>query len=141
MSGLQQQTFSIFMLLVIFAFLAYQTMPHFIVQRQQYERRERDSQSYSWYVFVLSNVVVELPWNLLASLLVIPPFYYLVGMNNNAIPTHSVNERSRFMFLLTSSFMIFESTFTDMAVAGARTAEVGAAIALLLFALSLLSCG
>ncbi|KAI0123219.1 P-loop containing nucleoside triphosphate hydrolase protein [Xylariales sp. AK1849] len=141
MSGLQQQMFSIFMLLVIFAFLAYQTMPQFIVLRQQYEERERDSHSYSWYVFILSNVVVELPWNLLASLLVIPPFYYLVGMNKNAIPTDSVNERSMFMFLLTWSFIIFESTFTDMAVAGAGTAEVGAAIALLLFALSLLSCG
>lgn len=28
--GLQDQMFSIFMLLVIFAFLVYQTMPHFI---------------------------------------------------------------------------------------------------------------
>ena len=129
------------MLLVIFAFLSYQTMPHVITQRQQYEERERHTQSYSWYVFILSNMLVELPWNTLASLLVVLPFYYLVGMNNNAEPTDSVVERGGLMFLITWSFMIFESTFTDMVVVGAGVAEVGATFSLLLFSLSLMFCG
>ncbi|KAI1075018.1 ABC-2 type transporter-domain-containing protein [Whalleya microplaca] len=140
-SGLQHQEFLIFMLLVIFAFLVYQSMPHFIIQRLQYEGREGASRMYSWYVFILANIVVELPWATLASLLVFFPFYYLVGMNENAIPTNSVANRGGFMFLITWSFMIFQSSFTDMVIAGLETAELGAIAALLLFALSLIFCG
>ncbi|KAM0809867.1 putative ABC transporter domain-containing protein [Seiridium cardinale] len=140
-SGLQHQMFSIFMLLVIFAFLVYQRMPHFIVQRQQYEGRERSSRVYSWYVFMLANMSAELPWNTFAALLVFFPFYYLVGMNNNAVATDSVTERGGLMFFITWSFMMFESTFADMVIAGVDTAEVGAVIALLMFALSLIFCG
>ncbi|KAI1390698.1 ABC-2 type transporter-domain-containing protein [Hypoxylon trugodes] len=141
LAGLQNQMFAIFMLLVIFAFLVYQTMPQFILQRQQYEGRERSSRAYSWYTFLLSNMIVELPWSTFASLLVFFPFYYLVGMNKNAIPTHSVTERGGLMFLLTWSFLIFESTFADMVIAGVETAEVGAVIGLLLFAMSLIFSG
>ncbi|KAL7626532.1 Multidrug resistance protein [Parahypoxylon ruwenzoriense] len=141
LSGLQNQMFAIFMLLVIFAFLVYQTMPQFILQRQQYEGRERSSRAYSWYTFLLANIVVELPWSTLASLLVFVPFYYLVGMNENAIPTDSVTERGGLMFMLTWSFLIFQSTFADMVIAGVDTAEVGAVAALLLFALSLIFSG
>ncbi|KAI0383501.1 ABC-2 type transporter-domain-containing protein [Hypomontagnella monticulosa] len=141
LSGLQNQMFAIFMLLVVFAFLVYQTMPQFILQRQQYEGRERSSRAYSWYTFLLANMVVELPWNTVASLLVFIPFYYLVGMNENAIPTNAVAERGGLMFLLAWSFLIFESTFADMVIAGVETAEVGAVIGLLLFALSLIFSG
>jgi ATP-binding cassette, subfamily G (WHITE), member 2, PDR len=116
-------------------------MPHFILQRQQYEGRERSSRIYSWYVFVLTNVTVELPWNTLASLLVFAPFYYLVGMNNNGQATGSVSERNGLMFIMTWSFMMFQSTFADMAVAGVETAEVGAVLALFMFAMSLIFCG
>lgn len=62
-------------------------------------------------------------------------------MNNNAIATDSVTERGGLMFFITWSFMMFESTFTAMVIAGVGTAEVGAIMALLLFALSLIFCG
>ncbi|KAI1093930.1 ABC-2 type transporter-domain-containing protein [Rostrohypoxylon terebratum] len=141
LSGLQNQMFAIFMLLVIFAFLVYQTMPQFLLQRQQYEGRERSSRIYSWYTFLLANMVVELPWSTIASLLVFIPFYYLVGMNNNAIETDAVTERGGLMFLLTWSFLIFESTFADMVISGCETSEVGAVLALFLFAMSLIFSG
>lgn len=141
LSGLQNQMFAIFMLLVIFAFLVYQTMPQFILQRQQYEARERSSRAYSWYTFFLANMVVEVPWNTLASPLIFVPFYYLVGMNENAIPTDSVTERGGLMFFLLWTVLVFESTFADMVIAGVETAEVGAVIGLLLFAMSLIFSG
>lgn len=130
--------FAIFMLLVSFAFLVYQTMPHFILQRELYEARERASRTYSWHVFMSVNIIVELPWNTLAAVLIFFPFYYLVGMDKDA---GSTAERGGLMFLLVWAFMTFESTFTNMVVAGAPTAEVGATIALLLFALCLIFCG
>jgi ATP-binding cassette, subfamily G (WHITE), member 2, PDR len=133
--------FSVFMLLVIFAFLVYQTLPLFILQRLQYEGREREARVYSWYVFILANVVVEVAWSTLASLLVFFPFYYLIGMNKNGIPTGEAPQRNGLWYFIVWSFMMFECTFTDMIAAGASTAEVGAVVALLLFALSLIFCG
>lgn len=38
-------------------------MPNFVVQRSLYEVRERPSKTYSWKVFILSNIVVEIPWS------------------------------------------------------------------------------
>ena len=139
--GLQSQMFSIFMLLIIFAFLVYQSMPHFILQRAQYEARERSSRTYSWPVFIAANVAVELPWNTLVSLLVFLPFYYLVGMHRNAQVAGAEAERGALMFLLVWVFMISETTFTSMVIAGIETPEVGAIAALLLFFLTLLFCG
>ncbi|KAM0275882.1 hypothetical protein ACHAQH_007312 [Verticillium albo-atrum] len=141
MQGLQNQMFSLFMLLLVFAFLVYQSMPHFILQRELYEARERASRTYSWIVFMLVNVIVELPWNSLAGLLIYLTFYYLVGMHRNAEPTDSVTERGGLMFLFLWAFMLFESTFATMVVAGVEMAEVGATIALLLFTFTLIFCG
>jgi ATP-binding cassette subfamily G (WHITE) protein 2 (PDR) len=139
--GLQDQMFAVFMLIVIFAFLTYQIMPNFITQRDLYEIRERPSKTYSWYVFMLSNIVVELPWNTFASLLIYFPFYYLVGLYRNAEPTQTVTERGGLMFLFTWSFMVMAGTFSHMVVAGLPTAEVGAIVALVLFAMCLIFCG
>ncbi|KAI9743048.1 MAG: hypothetical protein M1818_003343 [Claussenomyces sp. TS43310] len=139
--GLQNQMFSVFMMMIIFAFLVYQTMPNFITQRDLYEVRERPSKTYSWKAFMTANILVELPWATVAALLLFFPFYYLVGMYHNAIPAHEVHIRGFLMFLLMWSFMIFASTFTSMVVAGVATAEIGAIIALLLFAMCLIFCG
>jgi ATP-binding cassette subfamily G (WHITE) protein 2 (PDR) len=141
MQGLQDQMFAIFMLMVIFAFLVYQTMPNFILQRDLYEVRERPAKTYAWYVFMLSNIIAELPWNTFAAVLIFFPFYYLIGLYRNAEPTHAVHERGGLMFLLTWSFMMFAGTFADMVIAGLPTAEVGAIVSLVMFAFSLIFCG
>ncbi|KAG2016847.1 hypothetical protein GB937_006049 [Aspergillus fischeri] len=139
--GLQHQMFAIFMLLVIFAFLTYQTMPNFIMQRTLFEARERPSKTYSWAVFMLANIVVELPWNTVAAVLIYLPFYYLVGMHKNAEATHTVTQRSGLMFLLFWSFMMHCATFTSMVVASVPTAEIGAILSLLMYTMCLIFCG
>lgn len=141
MTGLQNQAFAVFMLLVVFAFLVYQSMPHFVMQREIYEARERASKMYSWPAFMLSTIVAEIPWSTLAALLMYVTFYYLVGMHHNAEPTDTVTQRGGLMLLLFWAFMIFESTFANMVIAGVELAEVGATIALLLFALASSSAG
>ncbi|KAG5762970.1 hypothetical protein H9Q72_008935 [Fusarium xylarioides] len=141
LQGLQNQLFSIFMLLVIFAFLTYQTMPGFVTQRTLYEGRERSSKTYAWYNLILANTVIEMAWNSVASLAIYFPFYFLVGMYDNGRITDTQHERGVFMFLLTWAFMVYEGTFSHMAVAGAPTAEVGATLGLFLFMMSLVFCG
>lgn len=80
LQGLQNQLFSIFMLMTIFGNLVQQIMPHFVTQRALYEARERPSKTYSWKVFMLANIVVEMPWNTLMAVIIYGCFYYPIGM-------------------------------------------------------------
>lgn len=141
LQGLQNQLFSIFMLLTIFGQLVQQIMPHFVTQRSLYEARERPSKAYSWRAFMLSNIIVELPWNSLAAVLIFVTWYYPIGLYRNAEPTGAVTERGALMFLYVLAFLLFTSTFTNMVIAGIETAEAGGNIGNLLFSLSLVFCG
>ncbi|KAL8695772.1 MAG: hypothetical protein Q9224_003171 [Gallowayella concinna] len=139
--GLQNQLFSIFMLLTIFGNLMQQIMPHFVTQRDLYEVRERPSKTYDWKVFMLSNIIVELPWNTLMAVLIHFCWYYPIGMYRNAIPDNQVHERGGLMFLLILTFMLFTSTFTNMVIAGMASSETAGNVGQLLFSLSLIFCG
>ncbi|KAK4118926.1 hypothetical protein N657DRAFT_684870 [Parathielavia appendiculata] len=139
--GLQNQMFAIFNILTIFGQLVQQTMPHFVVQRSLYEVRERPSKVYGWKVFMLSQIIVELPWNTLMAALMYVCWYYPVGLQNNASAAGQTAERGGLMFLLLVAFLLFTSTFTDFIIAGFETAEAGGNIANLLFSLCLIFCG
>ena len=133
--------FAIFNLLTVFGQLVQQTMPHFVIQRSLYEVRERPSKVYSWQVFMLSQIIVELPWNTLMAALMYVCWYYPVGLYHNAADAGQTTERGALMFLFLLAFLLFTSTFTDMMIAGFETAEAGGNIANLLFTLCLIFCG
>lgn len=139
--GLQNQMFAIFNLLTVFGQLVQQTMPHFVIQRSLYEVRERPSKVYGWKVFMLSQIIVELPWNTLMAALMYFCWYYPVGLYRNAAEAGQTTERGALMFLLLWAFLIFTSTFTDMIIAAFDTAEAGGNVANLLFTLCLIFCG
>ncbi|KAI1323108.1 ABC-2 type transporter-domain-containing protein [Xylariaceae sp. FL0255] len=139
--GLQNQTFAIFNLLTIFGQLAQQTMPHFVIQRSLYEVRERPSKVYSWPVFMLSQIIVELPWNTLMSAVMFFSWYYPVGLYRNTYTDGATAERGALVFLFLLQFLLFTCTFTDMVIAAFDTAEAGGNVANLIFALSLVFCG
>ncbi len=61
--GLQNQMFGVFIFLFVIIQLIFQILPMFVVQRTLYEARERQSKTYAWQTFVLSNVVIEIGWN------------------------------------------------------------------------------
>ena len=48
---------------LIFGQLVQQIMPMWVQQRSMYEVRERPAKTFSWKVFVLSNIMVEVPWS------------------------------------------------------------------------------
>jgi ATP-binding cassette subfamily G (WHITE) protein 2 (PDR) len=133
--------FAIFMLFTIFGQMVQQIMPHFVTQRSLYEARERPSKAYSWKAFMLSNIIVELPWQTLMAVIMFVCWYYPIGMYRNTLPTDSLNSRSGLMFALIWVFMLFTSTFTHMCIAAIDTAEAGGNIANLIFSLSLIFCG
>lgn len=49
---------------------------------------------------MLSNIIVELPWNSLMAVILFFTWYYPIGMFRNAIPAGQVHERGALMFLL-----------------------------------------
>lgn len=61
--GLQNQMFGVFVFLFVVIQLIYQIMPMFVTQRTLYEARERQSKTYAWQTFLLSNIVIEMAWN------------------------------------------------------------------------------
>lgn len=140
-TGLQNQMFAIFMLMTIFGQLVQQIMPHFVTQRALYEVRERPSKAYSWKAFMISNIVVELPWNSLMAVLIFFCWYYPIGLYRNAEPTDSVTLRGFQLFLFVWMFLLFTSTFTHMVIAGIDSAETGGNLANLMFSLCLIFCG
>jgi ABC-type multidrug transport system permease subunit/ABC-type multidrug transport system ATPase subunit len=139
--GLQNQMFAIFQLFTVFGQLVQQSMPQFVIQRSLYEARERPSKVYSWKVFMLSQIFVELPWNSLMAVIMYFCWYYPVGLYRNAEPTGEVAERGALMFLFILSFLIFSGTFSTFIIAGFETAEAGGNIANLMFTLCLIFCG
>ncbi|KAF2845347.1 BcATRO, ABC transporter [Plenodomus tracheiphilus IPT5] len=141
LQGLQNQTFSLFMLFTLFGQMAQQIMPHFVTQRSLYEACERPSKTYSWKAFIISNIIVEIPWNIFMSVFMYCAWYYAVGMDRNATQTNSETERGGLMFLFMLSYLIFTSTFSTMIIAGIEQAAEGANLANLMFSLSLMFCG
>jgi ABC-type multidrug transport system permease subunit len=61
--GLQNQLFGVFIFLFVIVQLVLQIIPSFVTQRTLYESRERQSKTYAWQAFILSNITVELFWN------------------------------------------------------------------------------
>ncbi|KAF5024207.1 hypothetical protein F66182_3721 [Fusarium sp. NRRL 66182] len=139
--GLQNQMFAIFNLLTIFGQLVQQSMPQFVIQRSLYEVRERPSKVYSWKVFMLAQLIVELPWNGLMAVIMYFCWYYPVGLYNNASAAGQTTERGALMFLFLFMFLLFTGTFSTFIIAGFETAEGGANVANLMFMLCLIFCG
>lgn len=139
--GLQNQMFAIFELSSIFGQLVDQQMPHFVTQRALYEVRERPAKTYSWKIFMLSQIISEIPWNTIASVFMWAFIYYPIGFYKNADAAGQGVERGGLMWLLFWQFLLFNSTFAHMCISFADTADEGGNIANLLFVLIFFFCG
>lgn len=116
-------------------------MPQYLSNRALYEARERPSRTYSWKVFILSNIITEIPWQTFMAVILFLSWYYPLGMYHNAITVGQLHERGGLMFLLLWSYMLFCSTFSQMVVSIMPNAATGINIASLLYSLSLIFCG
>lgn len=82
-----------------------QILPNFVAQRALYEARERSAKTYSWKVFILSNILVEIPWNTLMSVLIFASWYFPVGLYRNSATTILMAENSGMIMLLMWAYM------------------------------------
>lgn len=106
-------------------------MPRFVIQRSLYEVRERPSKAYSWVAFLLANITVELPYQIVLAVLMWISWYFAVFGKNQDGETRGL------MLLLVVQFMLFVSTFAHMIIAAMPDAETAGNIATLLFSMML----
>ena len=129
------------MLMTAFGNVVQLIMPQFLKSRDIYEGREQRSRTYSWKVFVLSNVIAEIPSQTLMAVVFFVTWYYPLGMYHNALATDQLHARGGLVFLLIWSFMLFCSSFSQMVATVMPDAATGVNIASLFFSLSLMFCG
>ncbi|ETI20753.1 hypothetical protein G647_07095 [Cladophialophora carrionii CBS 160.54] len=130
-TGLQNTIFGIFMLVTIFSTLVQQIMPRFVIQRSLYEVRERPSKAYSWVAFLVANISVEIPYQIVLAILMWVSWYFAIfGKNQD-------NETRALMLLFVIQFLVFTSTFAHMIIAAMPDAETAGNIATLLFSMML----
>ncbi|KAI0172929.1 ATP-binding cassette transporter [Hypoxylon sp. FL1284] len=139
--GLQNQMFAIFEICSIVGQLADQQMPQFVTQRSLYEVRERPAKTYSWIVFMLSQIVSEIPWYTFASVFMWALVYYPIGFYKNAEVAGQATERGGLMWLLFLQLLLFISTFTHLCISFSDTADEGGNVANFLFVLIFFFCG
>lgn len=76
MQGVQNQIFSVFLIFTLHSSLVQLIMPQFLENRALYELHERPSRTYSWAVFIISNVIAELPWQTILAVIQFMTWYY-----------------------------------------------------------------
>jgi ATP-binding cassette, subfamily G (WHITE), member 2, PDR len=133
--GFQNALFSIFLLCTIFPTLVNQIMPKFVVQRSLYEVRERPSRVYSWKVFILSQMLVEVPWQILLGICAWASFFFPV------FGVAGTSESKGLIPLFVVQFYMYAATIAQMVVAAVPDPALGAILAVLMFGLSFIFNG
>lgn len=77
--GFQNYLFAIFMALVLCTVFAQQMQPKFIAMRSLYEVRERPSKMYNAIVMGLTNVLIEIPYNVVGGTIFFMCWYWGIG--------------------------------------------------------------
>ncbi|KAF8126758.1 ABC-2 type transporter-domain-containing protein [Boletus edulis] len=125
LAGTQNKLFAVFMALILSVPLANQLQVVFLNLRDVYEIRERSSRIYSWPALVTSQILVELPWNILGSTLFFFCWYWTVGF-----PT----DRGGYTYLMLGVlFPIYYTTIGQAVSAMSPTAEIAGILFSFLF--------
>ncbi|KAL3476699.1 ABC-2 type transporter-domain-containing protein [Aspergillus californicus] len=139
--GLQNQMFGVFVFLFVIVQLIVQIIPSFVTQRTLYESRERQSKTYAWQAFILSNIAVEFAWNTIMAIFCYLVWFYPVGLYRNAEYTDTVHSRSTLTMLVIWAAFLFASSFAHMLIAGMDSAELASAVCNILFIMMYAFCG
>lgn len=121
LQGTQNKLFAIFLASVLCVPLSQQLQAMFINIRTVYEIRERPSRMYNWTALIVSQILVELPWNIMCSSVFFVCWYWTVGFPN---------DRAGYTYLMYG--IVFPMYYTTVAQAVASMAPT-AVIASLLF--------
>ncbi|KAJ5707258.1 hypothetical protein N7488_007059 [Penicillium malachiteum] len=93
--GLTSSLFFCFLLTIIFSTIDQQIIPRFIDGRKIFEARERQSKTYSWPIFVATNLIVELVWQSLTAVPISVAWVLSNRILAKRIQRHIHHERAR----------------------------------------------
>ncbi|KAK6505277.1 hypothetical protein TWF481_007186 [Arthrobotrys musiformis] len=141
MQGLNNQMFGVFAFIFVIITVVMQIIPVFVTQRTLYEARERQSRTYSWQAFIISNLIVEFAWNSAIGILCFFVWYYPMGLYRNAEYTSAVHSRGILVVLLIWVIFMFASSFAIMMISGIENPEVASANANALSIMMYAFCG
>ncbi|ROV87435.1 hypothetical protein VSDG_09837 [Cytospora chrysosperma] len=137
----QNQIFSLFLLTTIFGTHVQLIMERFYYSRVLYENRERQSRTYSWLVFLIANIAVELASQTVISVIAYVAWYYPLGLWKKALDLHQLNSRSGLILLLIWSLLVLFQTLSQMLMTIMPDIPTGINIGNLMFMLSLIFAG
>ncbi|KIK95039.1 hypothetical protein PAXRUDRAFT_11683 [Paxillus rubicundulus Ve08.2h10] len=131
--GTQNKLFSIFIATGLAVPLVQQLQLMFIAIRTVYEVRERPSMMYSLTAFLASQLLIEIPWNVLASSLFFLCWYWTVGYDTS---------RAGFTYLLYAVvFPLYYTTFGQAIASMAPSAIIASFLSTSLFSFVILFNG
>ncbi|OAP57126.1 hypothetical protein AYL99_07863 [Fonsecaea erecta] len=130
-TGLQNVIFAIYMLNATFSTVANQIMSRFLPQRALFEVRESPSKMYSWPVFLMANILVEIPYQIILSVVVWACWYFPV------FGLHHDSTTRTLMWAFCLQFLLFGSTWAQMLIFTMPSTETAAALSTILFTLTL----
>lgn len=135
LQGMQNQLYAIYLFFILFSSLNEQIMPMFVPQRALYEQRERPSKMYRWTTLLLSNILVEMVWNVAAAAVAYFCWYYPVGFASltGGYNGDDISLRGFLVFLFICMFLLFTCTFSHIAIAWIETAETAGVFTSLLY--------
>lgn len=100
-----------------------------------YEVRERPSKAYSWKAFLIANIVVEIPFQIMTGILIWACFYYpVVGTGQSSV-------RQALVLLFSMQLLIYASAFAQMTIAALPDAQTASGLVTLFTFMSILFCG
>ncbi|KAI8954545.1 ABC-2 type transporter-domain-containing protein [Xylaria longipes] len=142
LQGVTDLLFSIFLATQLFSCNIDQlVIPHFVKNRSLFEARERNSNTYSWVVFIAANVLVEAFWQTIVAVPVFAAWCYPAGLQRNGNSAMGTVERGAVSFLLIWLFNLWSSTISQAFAAGFQLARMAIQIATLFYWLALVFCG
>ncbi|KAH6613067.1 ABC-2 type transporter-domain-containing protein [Boeremia exigua] len=126
--GLQNKVFAIFMMLIICLILMVLVQPRLIDLRKIYDVREKHSNMYHWSVFIVSNIIVEIPANIIASSIGFICWYFPIGWWRDISPARGIS-----MYAVYILYQIYYTTFSQAVAAVSPNAETAAMLTVLLY--------
>lgn len=135
LAGVQITIFSSFQIITLFSSVVQSIQPLFITQRSLYEVRERPSKAYSWKAFMIANILVEIPYQIITGILTWVCFYFPV------VGTGQDTESQALVMLLIVMLFIYASSFAHMTIAALPDATTAGALVTLGMLMSMMFCG
>ena len=108
--GVYNRVFSAFMALIIGPTLGLQVEPRFTSLREVFLQREKASLTYHWTIFVISAIIVELPYVVLTSIVYWLLWYFPVGY-------FYAPSRAGYSFLMFELFGVFATSLAQLCAA------------------------